>query len=87
MRFEGNEAVEQRLDHVALFVLVARRASAEIVEGEPFAGGLLNLVPEQERAGGVSPELAIVRELSVIVSRLWQIAPLWVASTVSPTLK
>ena len=85
MRLEGNATVKQRFDHIAPFFLVTGRAQAEGVEGEPLGRRFLDLVPEQEGAGRVSLERPSVRELSVIISRLWQIVPLWVASTSSPT--
>ncbi len=86
MRLEGDEAVEQRLDHVAPFVLMARRADADVVEGEPLGGGLLDLMPEQQRARRLPLRSPSASEESATLMRLWQTVPLKVASTASPTL-
>ena len=59
MRLEGNEAVEQGLDHVAPLVLMARLAGADIVDGEALGAGLLDLMLEQKGAGRQTLQLSV----------------------------
>jgi hypothetical protein len=58
MRLEGDEVVEQWLNLVGPLVLVAGRAHADVVEGKPLARGFLDLMPQQESAGGLLLRLA-----------------------------
>ena len=50
MRLESDEIVEQRLNHVAPFVLMPRRADVDIVEGDSLGGSLLDLVFDEKRS-------------------------------------
>jgi len=53
MRLEGDEAVEQRLNHVGPLLHTVRSADADVIEGESFGGGFLDLMPEQKSARGL----------------------------------
>ena len=81
MRLEGDEVVEQRLNLVSPLVIVAGRAHADVVESKPLARGFLDLMPQQESA-----RLAF-GERGEHGAQTWQMVPLKVASTVSPSFR
>lgn len=59
MRLEGDEAVEHRLNHVGPLLHAGRSADADVIGGESFGGGFLDLMPEQKSARGLPLQAAV----------------------------